>query len=222
MIVGYARVSTTHQAVFGISLDAQAEKIRATACSQGLELAEIITDAGESARSLHRPGMERLLRLVEAGKIRVVIVASLSRLTRSVCDLAILLERFRKQDVSLVSVQEALDTGSASGRLVMNIMCSVSQWEREILSERTKDAMLQKKLNGERVGNIRFGFKLAADGRHVEPHPAEQALLNRMREMRSRGTSLRAIADALNRDSLTTRKGSPWHHVYVHGALKAA
>lgn len=222
MVVGYCRVSTNQQAVFGISLEAQAEKIRLTAAAQGTIIDEIIVDAGESARNLHRPGMERILRMVDAGKIRSVIVASLSRLTRSVSDLAMLLERFRKHDVALVSVQESLDTASASGRLVLNIMCCVSQWEREILSERTKDAMMQKKLNGERVGNIRYGFRLAEDQKHIEPNPLEQSVLKRIRELRSSGETLRTIADALNQESITTRSGSTWHHVYVSGVLKAA
>jgi len=222
MVVGYARVSTAQQATFGISLEAQAERIRATAEAQNLTLDEIIVDAGESARSLQRPGMERLMALVVAGQVKTVLVASLSRLTRSVSDLALLLERFRKYDVALVSVQESLDTASAAGRLVMNILTATSQWEREIVAERTRDAMFQKKLNGERVGNIPYGFRLAADCRHIEPNPAEQSIINKMRQMRSSGATLRAIADALNRDSITTRSGSPWHHCYVSGALKAA
>ena len=113
----YTRVSTDKQADHGVSLDAQLEKIRAMAVVQGAEVAEIIADAGESAKSLDRPGMARLLKLVDAGKVQVVIIAKLDRLTRSVKDLGELLERFQKRGVSLVSVAESLDTGSAAGRL---------------------------------------------------------------------------------------------------------
>ena len=69
-----------------------------------------------------------------------MIIAKLDRLTRSVKDLAELLERFQRRGVSLVSVAESLDTGSAAGRLVINIMTAVSQWEREAIGERTRDA----------------------------------------------------------------------------------
>src|SRR4029453_7036373 len=106
------------------------------------DLAEVIIDAGESAKSLNRPGMERLLSLVDAGAVNTVIIAKLDRLTRSVKDLAELLERFTRRGVSLGSLAESLDTGTAAGRLVLNIMTAVSQWEREAIGERTRDAML--------------------------------------------------------------------------------
>src|SRR6516225_611736 len=99
--------------------------------------------------------MKRLLALVDERKIDAVIVAKLDRLTRSVKDLCELLERFERRGVSLISVAESLDTGSAAGRLVINIMTAVSQWEREAIGERTRDALRHKRANGERIGNIR-------------------------------------------------------------------
>ena len=159
--VGYVRVSTDKQADRGVSLDAQAEKIRAIAVVHNAELVEIIVDGGESAKSLQRPGMERLLALVDAKKVQAVIVAKLDRLTRSVKDLCELLERLERRGVALISVAESLDTSSAAGRLVLNIMTAVSQWEREAIGERTRDAMSHN--------------RLCADGKHVEPDPADQA-----------------------------------------------
>jgi DNA invertase Pin-like site-specific DNA recombinase len=85
--VGYVRVSTDKQADRGVSLDAQAEKIRAMAVVHNAELVDIIVDGGESAKSLQRPGMERLLALVDGKKVQAVIIAKLDRLTRSVKDL---------------------------------------------------------------------------------------------------------------------------------------
>jgi DNA invertase Pin-like site-specific DNA recombinase len=169
--IGYVRVSTDKQADHGVPLEAQEAKIRAMAVVQGAEIAELIVEGGESAKNLNRPGMERLLALVDQGKIQTVIIAKLDRLTRSVKDLAELLERFQKRGVSLVSVAESLDTGSAAGRLVINIMTAVSQWEREAIGERTRDAMNHKKSNGQRVGNITYGFRLGPDGEHLEPDP---------------------------------------------------
>ena len=157
------------------SLEAQEAKIRAMAVVQGAELVELIVDGGESAKNLDRPGMDRLLALVEERKVDTVIIAKLDRLTRSVKDLAELLERFQKRSVSLVSVAESLDTGSAAGRLVINIMPAVSQWEREAIGERTRDAMNHKRSNGERVGNIAYGYRLAVDNRNLEPDRQEQS-----------------------------------------------
>ena len=92
LAIGYVRVSTDRQAEQGVSLEAQEAKIRAMATVQGHELVEVIVDAGESAKSLHRPGLERLVELVRSGSIQAVIVAKLDRLTRSVKDLSALLE----------------------------------------------------------------------------------------------------------------------------------
>jgi DNA invertase Pin-like site-specific DNA recombinase len=215
-------VSTEKQADFGISLDAQSEKVRAMAVVQGAEMAEIIVDAGESAKSLNRPGMARLLALVDSGAVDAVIIAKLDRLTRSVADLAELLKRFERRGVSLVSVADSLDTRSAAGRLVLNIMVSVSQWEREAIGERTRDAMRHKRANGERVGTVPFGYRLAVDGSHLEPDFAEQAIVSRVHTLKGAGLTTRRIADELNREGITTRRGTAWRFQYVAEVLKAA
>jgi DNA invertase Pin-like site-specific DNA recombinase len=220
--VGYARVSTSRQAEDGVSLDAQTAKIRAMTTVQGVELVEVIVDAGESAKSLARPGMTRLLALVEAGAVDTVIIAKLDRLTRSVVDLAALLKRFERRGVRLVSVADALDTNTAAGRLVLNVMTSVSQWEREAIAERTRDALRHMKARGQRVGGIPFGSELAADGRTLTPHAGEQRVLGILRACRAAGYTRRAIAAELNRQGLSTRRGTPWQHQYVSALLDAA
>jgi DNA invertase Pin-like site-specific DNA recombinase len=207
--LGYVRVSTDKQADRGVSLEAQEQKIRAIAVVHDAELLNVIVDGGESAKSLQRPGMERLLSMVDARQVQAVIVAKLDRLTRSVRDLCELLERFERRGVALISVAESLDTSSAAGRLVINIMTAVSQWEREAIGERTRDAMRHKRSNGERVGNIAYGFRLAADGEHLEPDPGEQAVVSRVQQLRP-GHSLRGIAAKLNEDGFRTRRGTPW------------
>lgn len=105
--------------------------------THGSDLIETIVDGGESAKSLNRPGMQKLLDMINRGMIDTVIIYKLDRLTRSVKDLGELLELFERKNVSLVSVEESLVTSSAAGRLVINIMISVSQWEREVIGERT-------------------------------------------------------------------------------------
>src|SRR5580704_7093685 len=218
--VGYVRVSTDKQAEHGVSLDAQEAKIRAMATVHGTELAEVIVDGGESAKSLNRPGISRLLAMVDAGGVKMVIVAKLDRLTRSVKDLCELLERFERRGVSLVSVAESLDTGSAAGRLVLNIMAAVSQWEREAIGERTRDALRHKRSNGERVGNLRYGSRLAADGVHVEDDPGERAVLAEICRLRNSGTTLRGIARELNHRAFRTRRGTAWRLESVARVVK--
>jgi DNA invertase Pin-like site-specific DNA recombinase len=178
-------------------------------------------DGGESAKNLNRPGLQRLP-LVDSGRVTAVIVAKLDRLTRSVKDLCNLLELFEKRGVALVSVAESLDTPSAAGRLMITIMAAVSQWEREAIGERTRDALRHKRTSGERVGNIRFGFRLSPDGRHLEPDPGEQGVLTEIGHLRLSGHTMRGIAAALNRQSLRTRRGSPWRLEHVARIIKQA
>lgn len=218
--VGYVRVSTDKQADFGVSLEAQTEKVRAMAVVQGVELIDVIVDAGESAKSLQRPGMARLLALVDAGAIQTVIIAKLDRLTRSVADLAELLKRFERRHVSLVSVADSLDTRTAAGRLVLNIMVSVSQWEREAIGERTRDAMRHKRANGERVGTVPYGYRLDGSGERLEPEPAEQRAIARIAALRRSGLTTRAIAATLNAEGLRTRRGTSWRFQYVASLLR--
>jgi site-specific DNA recombinase len=202
-------------------LEAQTEKVRAMAVVQGARLLDVIVDAGESAKSLHRPGMARLMAMVEDKAVDVVIIAKLDRLTRSVADLAELLKRFERRGVSLVSVADALDTRSAAGRLVLNIMVSVSQWEREAIGERTKDAMRHKRQTGQRVGTLPFGYRVAIDGVRLEEDPREQEILRQMRSLRLRGRSTRQIAAELNRCGFATRRGTAWRFQYVAQGLRA-
>jgi site-specific DNA recombinase len=219
--LGYVRVSTERQAGEGVSLAAQSAKIRAMAEVQDAVLLEVVEDAGISGKSLQRPGLERLLKAVDARTVDVVIVAKLDRLTRSVRDLAELLDRFARRGVALVSVAESLDTGTAAGRLVLNVMASVSQWEREAIGERTRDALRHKKAQGQRVGNVPFGFAVSIDGATLIPHADEQRILRMIRDLRTAGFSLRAIANELNVQGLVTRRGSPWQLRSVHHLLAA-
>src|SRR5256712_14216902 len=105
--------------------------------------------------------MVRLLAMVDARVVQVVIIAKLGRLTRSVKDLCTLLERFTRRGVTLISVAESLDTGSAAGRLVLNIMTAGSQWEREAIGERTRDALSPQRSQRERGGKIAHSRPLA-------------------------------------------------------------
>src|ERR1700674_1755045 len=164
--------------------------------------------------------MARLLAMVDGGVVKAVIVAKLDRLTRSVKDLCELLERFECRGVALVSVAQSLNTGSAAGRLVLNIMAAVAQWEREAIGERTRDAIRHKRNQGERVGNIVFGSRLSGDGGHLEPNPPEQAALAEIRRLRSQRTTLRGIAAALNQRDFRTRRGTAWRLESVARAIK--
>ncbi len=100
------------------------------------------------------------------------------------------------------------------------IMGAVSQCEREEIGERTRDALRHKRGNGERVGNIEFGFRLSADLRHLEPDPTEQAALAQIRNLRRQGYTLRGIAATLNSGGHRTRRGTDWRLESVARVIK--
>ena len=133
-----------------------------------------------------------------------------------------MLELFEKRSVALVSVAESLDTAPAAGRVFITIMAAVSQSEREAIGERTRDAVRHKRSSGERVGNIRFGFRLSPVGKHVEPDPGEQGVLAEIGHLRQSGHTLRGIVAALNRNALRTRRGLAWRLEHVARIIKQA
>src|SRR5271155_4647643 len=124
--IAYLRVSTDKQADRGISLDAQRAKAHAYAQLYDLDLVEVIVDAGASAKTLDRPGLQRALAMLRDGNADAILVAKLDRLTRSVVHLGELVEDyFAAGKWALLSVGEQIDTRSAAGRLVLNILASV-------------------------------------------------------------------------------------------------
>jgi site-specific DNA recombinase len=222
-IVLYARVSTADQSDHGISLDAQEAKLGAYARLYDLTVVEVIVDAGESAKSLNRPGLQRALGLLRNGTADGLAVVKLDRLTRSVADWQILIDGFfgEKAGKQLFSVADSIDTRTAAGRLVLNVLLSVAQWERETTGERTREALRHKISNGERCGKVRFGFDLADDGKTLVPNIIEQQAVALMLDLRTAGCTLREIALALTQQGIQTKEGGEtWTHTAVSRILK--
>ncbi len=169
--IAYVRVSTDKQAEHGLSLEAQRARAQAYAALYDLELIGTEIDAGASAKTLNRPGLQRALGQLQRGAAQALLVVKLDRLTRSVKDLGTLVEQyFLDGRWSLLSVSEQIDTRTAAGRMVLNILASVSQWERETIAERTREAMAYKQTRREYTGGAApYGWRVAADGRHLEP-----------------------------------------------------
>lgn len=221
----YARVSTTEQADTGISLEAQIAKMRGYANLYDLTILEIITDAGESAKSLNRPGLQRALRLLRSNQADGLVIAKLDRLTRSVADWQTLIEGYfgERGGKQLLSVNDSIDTRTAAGRLVLNILLSVAAWEREAIAERTKEALRHKINSRQRVGKVRFGFDLGPDGSTLVENPAEQQTLALMQTLRAAGRTLREIAAELTNRNIPTKEGnSQWQHQTVAYILRRA
>lgn len=221
-VVLYSRVSTQEQASSGVSLDAQNEKLSGYAKLFDLEVVTKIEDAGESAKSLKRPGLEQALEMLRAGEADGIVVTKLDRLTRNVGDWQKLINEFfgDKAGKSLYSIGDSIDTTTAAGRLVLNVLLSVAQWEREAIGERTRDALQHKKSRGERLGASRYGYSVDEDTRELVVHENQLRVLDLIVELR-RTMTLREIAAELTRRGIRTKKGkAKWNHNSVAGILK--
>jgi site-specific DNA recombinase len=215
-VAGYIRVSTEGQADDGISLAAQRAKLEAYALAMDLELVAIHEDAGLSAKTVSgRPGLLAALADLDDGRADGVLVVKLDRLTRSVRDLGDLVEGYFATRFVLMSVSDSIDTRTAAGRLVLNVLTSVAQWEREATGERTRDAMGHLKSTGVLVGGIALGQRRIDDvdeeGRKViVEDEAEQDTVCRILDLRRQGTSFRAIAASLAIEGRPTKRGGRW------------
>jgi len=223
-VIGYIRVSTQEQADKGVSLAAQTAKLEAYASLYDLEIVEIVVDGGHSGKTLDRPGMTQVCDMLRRRKADGVLILKLDRLTRSVADLNRLIEEFFSERAGrmLFSVSDHIDTRSAAGRLVLNVLASVGQWERETVAERTSAALQYKKSQGQRIGAIPFGFALGADGKSLIEDASEQEALTIVKELRNQGMTIRAIVAELNARNIPTAQGRTWHIATVQRVLKAA
>lgn len=191
-VVGYVRVSTEEQASEGVSLAAQEAKLRQYAALYDLQLVTVIVDAGQSAKSLNRPGLQQALAMLNQGEAEGLLIAKLDRLTRSVRDLGNLLDGYFRSRCSLLSVADQIDTRSAAGRLMLNLLTSVAEWEREAIGERTSAAMQHLKSQGKHVGR---------------PRAAMESARERAQALRDGGMTLAQVGLALEAEGVLTPAG---------------
>ncbi len=209
-VVGYVRVSTDKQTDVGISIPAQRTRIEAYAVAMGLHVVAIEEDAAESAKTLDRPGLHAALQMLDDGRASGLVVVKLDRLTRSIRDIGELVERYFSKGKKLISLSDSIDTGTAAGKLVINILVSVAQWEREAIGERTRDALQYKASLGEFCGGqAPYGYSV--ENGLLVPNEAEQGVLRIVRELKDTGLSLNAIAKDLAHTGFAPRSGKVWH-----------
>jgi len=221
--IGYIRVSTTDQADNGLSLDAQREKIQAWCLVHDMTLDHVFVDAGLSGkRADNRPALQDAMNAA-CSSGSVLVVYSLSRLARSTRDTIELAEKLSSSGSDLVSLSEKIDTQSAAGKMVFRMLAVLNEFERDQLAERTKELLKHKRLKGERVGKVPFGFTLAADGIRLIRNDQEFEIINLIEHLREEGLSLRSIASELSSRGIQTKEGnSQWSHTAVNRIIKGA
>lgn len=191
-VLGYVRVSSPSQAESGAGIDAQRAAIEAECERRGWRLAEIVEDAGFSARNLNRPGIQKVLERLDRGDADGLIASKLDRLSRSMLDFTALMDRAQRQGWALVALDCAVDTTTPAGEAMANVLATFSQFERRLIGQRTREALAARKAAGVRLGRPR-------------ELPVETA--ERIRRDRSEGRSLAAIADRLNDEGVPTAHG---------------
>lgn len=210
------------------SLDAQREACESFIGSQRHEgwraMPTRYDDGGYSGGTMERPALKRLLEDVEAGKINVIVVYKVDRLTRSLADFAKIVEALDAKRVSFVSVTQQFNTTSSMGRLTLNVLLSFAQFEREVTGERIRDKIAASKKKGMWMGGlVPLGYNL--EGRKLVPNPKEAERVCRIFSLYIQLGCVSKLAKQLDREKIrskvwTTRTGSRLGGVaFARGAL---
>jgi DNA invertase Pin-like site-specific DNA recombinase len=205
------------------SLDAQEEACRAYITAQvhngWVATREVFRDAGFSGGTLDRPGFRALMTAIKSGRIDVVVVYKVDRLSRSLLDFAQLMKVFEEQGVAFVSVTQNFSTADALGKLTLNLLMSFSEFEREMVSERTKDKIQAARRRGHWTGGpVPFGYDNI--DKKLVVNKAQAGTLRVLVDVYLSMRSARATAKALNDAGHRRRKGKRWTKAAVLSRLK--
>jgi site-specific DNA recombinase len=218
-LIGYCRISKTSEG--GLSIESQRKQLEDWAAAKGVKLAAVFVDDGFSGKSLERPQLNAALQYLASGKAAGIVVVSISRLSRSVLDVERLLESELKGR-QLVVLDMGIDTATPSGRLIVNVMSGIYQFERSNLIARTKAALKVKRQRGEALGRpdrVRYGFK-NVDGKLVAVE-SEQLVIERARQLHQQDRSMGQVASILTREGFKNRSGGTFTSSTVRSMLAA-
>jgi site-specific DNA recombinase len=202
------------------SLDAQRDAAEAYIRSQRSDAWILVptqySDGGYTGANIERPGVRKLLADIEAGEIDCVVVYKVDRLSRSLIDFAKMMGLFEKHGVCFVSVTQQFNTNTPLGRLTLNILLSFAQFEREIISDRTRDKQVAARRRGKWTGgHILLGYDLEPGGGKLVVNPEEAERVREMFRLYTEGTSVQEIVQRFDKlgwrnIQWTTQEGSPY------------
>jgi len=216
------------------SLHAQREACEAYVASQRHEgwiaLAEHYDDPGFSGGNIERPGLQKLMRDIERGKVDCVVFYKLDRLSRSLMDFARLAEFFERHNVTFVSITQQFSSTTAMGHLTLNILLSFAEFERAIIAERVRDKIAAAKKRGKYLGGTpTFGYDVDYQLKRLVTNPVEAKIVRRIFKRFTETGSCLGIAKELNAEGITTKswttkrgsfhQGGPWNTSHVYRAL---
>ncbi len=207
------------------SLHAQREACEAFIRSQsgeGWQLsADRYEDGGFSGGTMERPDLQKLLEQIRDGRIDVIVVYKIDRLTRSLMDFARIVEILDAHGVSFVSVTQAFNTTTSMGRLTLNVLLSFAQFEREVTAERIRDKIAASKKKGLWMGgNVPLGYRV--ENRKLLIDEVEAATIRHIFHRYLELKSIRKLADEINRSEWVIRRGPPRNGThYISDAFRA-
>ncbi|HEX8743600.1 MAG TPA: recombinase family protein [Thermoleophilaceae bacterium] len=207
-VLAYVRVSSEEQTASGAGLAAQRAAIAAECERRGWRVADVVEDAGYSAKDLKRPGIQAALEQLRRGDADGLVVAKLDRLSRSMLDFTAVMARAQREGWALVALDCAVDTTTPAGEAMANVLATFAQFERRLIGQRTREALAAKRAQGVRLGR---------------PRQLPDDVVERIVEARGRGESYGAIAAALNADRVPTAQGGArWYPATVRAVVIAA
>ncbi|MCQ3817343.1 MULTISPECIES: cassette chromosome recombinase CcrB [Staphylococcus] len=209
-IGAYIRVSTERQ-VEGYSVDGQITQIEQFCQFNGYDLVDIYADRGISGKSMNRPALQRMLQDAKNGKLDCVIVYKINRLARNTSNLLTIVEELHRQNVEFFSLSERMEVKNSTGKLLLNILASFSEFERNTILENIYTGQHQRALEGYYQGNLPLGYNNIPDNKKelmINQHEAN--IVKYIFESYSKGHGYRKIANALNHKGYVTKKGNPF------------
>ncbi|QDX04598.1 cassette chromosome recombinase CcrB [Staphylococcus saprophyticus] len=209
-IGGYIRVSTEKQ-VMGYSIEGQITQIEQYCQFNGYELVDIYADRGISGKSMNRPELQRMLNDAKNGKLDCVMVYKTNRLARNTSDLLTIVEELHRQNVEFFSLSERMEVKNSTGKLMLQILASFSEFERNTILENIYTGQHQRALEGYYQGNLPLGYNNIPDNKKelmINQHEAN--IVKYIFESYAKGHGYRKIANALNHKGYVTKKGNPF------------
>ncbi|MDN6414001.1 recombinase family protein [Staphylococcus gallinarum] len=210
LVGGYIRVSTERQ-VEGYSIEGQITQIERYCQFNGYELVDIYADRGISGKSMNRPELQRMLNDAKNGKLDCVMVYKTNRLARNTSDLLTIVEELHRQNVEFFSLSERMEVKNSTGKLMLQILASFSEFERNTILENIYTGQHQRALEGYYQGNLPLGYNNIPDNKKeliINQHEAN--IVKYIFESYAKGHGYRKIANALNHKGYVTKKGNPF------------
>ena len=209
-VFGYIRLNTSIGTPDGLSFKQQTEKINPWAKEAKLEIKKIYRDKEGTSSSLELPKLAKLISQIEQGKVSVLMVARLDRLTRSIRLYNQMLELLTASSIRFVSLEEGIDTSKKSGKMAFNTMRIMGRWEAKAIPDRTREMIARKRKIGERVGHAPFGY--IYQRRKLVPSDQELQTVGLIREKRlEEEMSYHRIAKLLNSRRILSKRGRRWY-----------